>query len=99
MKHGEYMKVKTKHGWSETNKFEEFSRVLCGEMMMFCVTSSLDLNNLVVTHADSGWKICDIDFLDVVRLGELEAARKSLEDFISTTSEKRFYDAILKVRG
>ena len=70
------MKVKTKHGWSETDKFEEFSHVLCGEKMIFCVTSSLDLNNLVVTHAETGWKVCDIDFLEVARLGELEAAKK-----------------------
>ncbi|HCL5580968.1 TPA: hypothetical protein N2N40_002395 [Citrobacter freundii] len=93
------VKVKTENGWSETDKTAEFSRVLCGEEMMFCVTRSLDQNNLVVTHAETGWKVCDIDFFQVALLGELKAAKKSLEEFISATSEKRFYDVILRVRG
>ncbi|WP_243211292.1 hypothetical protein JQ760_028585 (plasmid) [Klebsiella pneumoniae] len=93
------MKVKTDKGWSETVKTAEFSRVLCGEEMMFCVTRSLDQNNLVVTHAETGWKVCDIDFLEFAQLGELKAAKKSLEEFISVTSEKRFYEVILRVRG
>ncbi|MBQ0600786.1 hypothetical protein J7S78_13395 [Klebsiella oxytoca] len=96
---GVSVKVKTETGWIETDKTAEFSHVLCAEEMMFCVTRSLDQNNLVVTHAETGWKVCDIDFLDFAQLGELKAAKKSLEEFISVISEKRFYAVILRVRG
>ncbi|HHI3061157.1 TPA: hypothetical protein ACP445_003649 [Klebsiella pneumoniae] len=93
------MKVRTDKGWSETDKTAEFSRVLCGEEMLFCVTRSLDMNNLVVTHTQTGWKVCDIDFLEFAQFGELEAAKKSLEKFISVSSEQRFYELIRRVRG
>ncbi|ELO5146994.1 hypothetical protein QHC70_003740 [Citrobacter freundii] len=63
------------------------------------MTRSLDLNNLVVTHTQTGWKVCDIDFLEFAQFGELGAAKKSLEKFISVSSEQRFYEVIRRVRG
>lgn len=92
------MEVRTGNNSGKEGSILEFTREFFGKPMLFYVMRSLDLDNLFVTHAGTGWKVCDIDSFDAVHCGEENAAKLALERFISTTSEKRFYSVIVRVQ-
>ncbi len=90
--------VDTNSGHQEAFCEAEFTRLVAGEIMTFWVTKSKDSDGLVVTHAQSGRMVCNVDVLATALKGSLEAGEKSLNEYLAKTGELRFLNAVRKLK-